>query len=115
MVNFGKHMSGVTKAWFQDGKFSEEPLKNEESVPVILASTSPFRLIKRDRTDNWKPTWDELNKRNYDYVKLSRLSTFIDVGLPNPFSMGVGFDGTLVLPALSQFADRDVVLSVFND
>ena len=81
-------------------------------VPVVLGFNSPFRLFLRDG-EKWEPTLDEINDRSYDYVKLHRLSEFIDVGIA-PFSLGVCFDGGLVLPALEQFQNPDIALRTFN-
>lgn len=82
-------------------------------VPIITANYQPFRLVLRDEEDKWIPTLQQINSRDYDYVKLHRLSTIIDIGIA-PYSMGVCFDGTLVLPALEQFQDRNVALKLFN-
>lgn len=89
-------------------------MKEENIVPVLIASISPFRLIKRDKHDRWDPSTDELNSRSYDYVKLNRLSTFVEADLPKPFSMAVSFDGCLLLPALPEFKERQKALDVFN-
>lgn len=61
----------------------------------------------------WAPTLEQINRRDYDYVKLHRMSTYFDVGIA-PYSLGVCFDGTLVLPALQEFQDRSHARALFN-
>ncbi len=85
----------------------------QESVPIITANFRPLRFVSRGASDIWKPTLEQVNDRTYDYVKLHRLSTYIDVGIA-PFSLGVCFDGTLVLPATPEFRDPDKALATLN-
>lgn len=84
----------------------------KDSVQVITANFSPFRLVLRPN-DAWEPTLEQINSRSYDYVRLHRISTYFDVGIA-PYSLGVCFDGTLILPAVSQFRDRASALTQFN-
>lgn len=93
----------------------ETPTDKEESkhVPVIIGNYAPFRLVLRD-TDSWTPTLEQINSREYDYVKLCRLSCFIDIGIA-PFSLGISFDGSLVLPASADFRTRESALDKFNE
>lgn len=74
----------------------------KEGTPIITADAKPFRFVCRE-ADSWNPTLDEVNSRSYDYVKLHRMSTYLDVGIA-PFSLGVCFDGTLFSPRLSSTA-----------
>ena len=91
-----------------------KPNKSEsQHVPVIIGNYAPFRLVLRD-TDVWSPTLEDINARNYDYVKLCRLSCFINIGI-EPFSLGVGFDGSIVLPASPDFRTRESALDKFNE
>jgi len=85
----------------------------ENGVPIITACASPFRLVVRGESDKWMATLDDINGRTYDYVKLHRLSTYFDVGIA-PFSLGVCYDGTLILPATEEYASRDNAFSKFN-
>ena len=57
-------------------------------VPVVIGNYAPFRLVLREG-DSWEPTLEQINSRTFDYVKLSRLSCFIDIGIA-PFSLGIG-------------------------
>lgn len=84
----------------------------EIRFPVFKANYAPLRFVLRD-ADTWSPTLDEINGRTYNYVRLHRLSTFLDVGL-RPFSMGICFDGTLILPKVANVPDARTALSVFN-
>lgn len=85
----------------------------KDSVPIITANFQPLRFVVRDENDQWSPTLEQINARDYDYVKLHRMSTYFDVGI-TPYSLGVCFDGTLVLPALPQYRDRTNALAAFN-
>jgi hypothetical protein len=82
-------------------------------IPVFIGNYSPFRLVLRDE-DRWAPTLDEINTNTYDYVKLCRMSTFIDIGIA-PFSLGVSFDGSLILPASPDFKTPQQALNKFNE
>ncbi|MES9973127.1 MAG: hypothetical protein ABW094_02630 [Candidatus Thiodiazotropha sp.] len=88
-------------------------MEEENKVPIIIGNAAPFRLIVREE-DDWEPTLEEINSREYDYVKLHRLSTYLDIGI-RPFSLGMAFDGSLVLPATDKFRDKDVALDKFNE
>ena len=81
-------------------------------VPVIIANCAPFRLVLRD-SDTWSPTIDDINNKTYDYVKLSRLSGYLDVGI-RPFSMEIAFDGSLILPATEEFRVSEKALNKCN-
>jgi hypothetical protein len=87
-------------------------MKDNNHVPIIIGNCNPFRIIERE-TDNWNPTIGQINRNEYDYVKLNRMSTFIDIGLA-PFSIGIGFDGSLVLPATKDFSTKENSLDKFN-
>jgi hypothetical protein len=63
-------------------------------------------------TDAWEPTFQDVVERRYDFGRLHRISTGVDVGIL-PFSMLVCFDGTLALP-LTGPPDPDKALSIFN-
>jgi hypothetical protein len=82
-------------------------------VPIIIGNCAPFRLVTR-KSDKWEPTLEQINDRTYDYVKLCRLSMFIDVGI-KPYSIAVSFDGSLILPGVEKFRNRDIALQKFNE
>jgi hypothetical protein len=82
-------------------------------IPIVIGNSKPFRLVTRD-SDVWAPTLEQINRRDYDYVKLNRMSTFIDIGI-RPFSLGIGFDGSLILPATEDYKSRENALQKFNE
>ena len=86
---------------------------DNKHTPIIIGNCKPFRIIERD-TDNWQPTLKQINSKEYDYVKLSRMSTFLDIGI-RPFSLGIGFDGSLILPAIQDFTNKENALEKFNE
>lgn len=87
-------------------------MKKDKHIPIVIGNSRPFRIVVRD-TDNWSPSLEQINNRTYDYVKLNRMSTFIDIGI-SPFSLGVGFDGSLVLPATKEFSTKESAIEKFN-
>ncbi len=78
-----------------------------------MAASAPIKLFAKDGRDKWNPTLEQINNGSYDYVKLNRVSGFID-GNVNPYAMLVGFDGTLALPALPEFTEHGKALKIFN-
>lgn len=84
-----------------------------EGTPLIMAASAPIKLFAKDRRDRWNPTLEQINRSTYDYLKLNRVSGFID-GNVAPYAMLVGFDGTLALPAFPEFSRRDKALQIFN-
>ena len=96
--------------------FNTEPASSDESstlIPIVTANCAPFRIVSRGSGDSWSPTTDQINKRTYDYIKLHRLSAHLDIGI-TPFSLGICFDGTLILPATKEFLNADFALKTFN-
>lgn len=91
----------------------KKPVRELKTIPVIIGNCAPFRLVLRDG-DIWNPTLEQINNRTYDYVKLNRMSTYVDIGI-NPFSLGIGFDGSLILPAVPDYASREQALNKFNE
>lgn len=87
-------------------------MEEKNHTPIIIGNCRPFRIIERE-TDNWNASLKEINENEYDYVKLNRMSTFIDIGIA-PFSLGIGYDGSLILPATKEFANKENSLEKFN-
>lgn len=85
----------------------------EDQIPVIIGNATPFRLILREQ-DKWDPTIDQINHRTYDYVKLHRLSAFLYI-TDDQFPLAIGFDGSLILPAMPMYQDKDTALDIFNN
>lgn len=86
--------------------------KEEKFVPVVIGNCAPFRLVLRD-TDKWNPTLNEINTLSYDYVKLNRNSTCIDIGI-RPFSLIIGFDDSLILPFMHPYNKKESAVNLFN-
>jgi len=80
---------------------------------VVIAYLSPFCLIL-NHEDSWSCSLKEVNERSYDYVKLNKLAGRLDIGLKPPFHMLLGFDGSMVVPALKDFRDPQDAASCFN-
>ncbi len=90
-------------------------LEVEFSVPnAIIANSSPFCLIHRDENDIWNPSLDEINSKDYNYVKLHRLSGSFDIGLSDPYCIHYGFDGSFILPVLSDYFPMEKAIQKFN-
>lgn len=88
-------------------------MDNEQYYPAVFAFPNPFRLVVRP-TDAWDLTLDDISFSKYDYVRLCRISASIDIGLPAPYCLHVGFNGCLMLPALDIFRDTQRALQEFN-
>ena len=82
-------------------------------MPVLVGIPSPLRLVARDGGDSWSVTLDDVNRTSYNWVKLNRVSGGFD-GNIDPFAMLVCFDGSLVIPALPEFCDKQRAVEVFN-
>lgn len=89
-------------------------MTESKRAPAILAFTNPFRLVFHDPSDRWTATVEDINNKTYDYVKLHRLSASLDIGLPMPFCMHIGFDGSLLLPKIEQFWPVEKAVLAFN-
>lgn len=81
---------------------------------AIIASPRPFRLVLKDKSDVWAPTLSEIESGAYDYVRLHRISTSIDIGLEDPYCLYVAFDGSLILPSLPDFLPLEKAAGAFN-
>jgi hypothetical protein len=90
-------------------------MAKQEGAAAVVAYTSPFRLIFRDKNDKWAPTLDDVNHKTYDYVKLHRLSASLNIGLPAPLCMYITFDGSLLLPKIDKFWPVENSVSAFNE
>lgn len=82
-------------------------------IPTIMAFINPFSVVVREN-EEWKPSIDDINESSYDYVKLNRTSTAIDIGIA-PLSMIIGFDGSLILPCIKEYADVNKAVDKFNE
>ena len=96
----------------------EQNTVDKWTVPVVITYLMPFTVVTspgcpEDAT--WKLSVEELNGAAFDQIRLQRISTGIDVGLPAPFCMYVSFDGALVLPALAGFQTAEPAMEKFNE
>ncbi len=87
-------------------------MTDHEYVPIVIGNCAPFRLILRDE-DKWDVTLKDINTMTYDYVKLNRNSTEIDVDI-RPLSLIIGFDGSLILPNIPPFNNREGAAFIYN-
>lgn len=83
-------------------------------VPIIVAHTSPFRIVRRTKKDEWSPSLDEINDNTYDYVKLHRLTASLVFDSTMYGWMHVAFDGALILPRVARFWPIENAVEVFN-
>src|SRR5438309_1526355 len=84
------------------------------SSPAIIAFTSPFRLVFRNEQEVWSPTLEQVNQYTYDYVKLHRLSASLEIPLPHPHCMHIGFDGSFLIPKVKEYWPVENAVSRFN-
>lgn len=86
---------------------------HEKGMPIIIGNSNPFRLVLR-KNDSWEPSIDEINSNTFDHLMLNRTSFFVKTDNIKPFNLGIGFDGSLILPAFSLFKDKSKILEVLN-
>lgn len=86
----------------------------DKVVPIIIANPKPFRLVLRDESDHWMPNLDEVNSKNYDYIKLHRATVFFDADLKCKLPVCIGFDGSFILPASKDYSMIETALDDFN-
>jgi hypothetical protein len=89
-------------------------MKLQGKAPAIIAFTSPFRLVFRDQRDHWSPTLAQIQKETYDHAKLHRISASLDIGLPNPMCLHLAFDGSLLIPKVSDVWPVEKAVGVLN-
>jgi hypothetical protein len=80
----------------------------------LLTYLHPFRLVQSDTLSEWKSTVEEINGYGWDYVKLHEIAGGIDVGLPPPYHLLVGRDGSLALPPIPKLLGDQEVVEFFN-
>ena len=81
----------------------------------LMAFTKPFRFVQRNDNDVWSITVDDANLNTYDHLKLHSISASLDIGLPEPYCMYVGFDGSLIVPPVKEmFYPHEKAVNSFN-
>lgn len=86
----------------------------ERRVPCLITYLHPFRMIVSNDTTPWKPTIEEINGRNWDYVVLHEMVGGLDVGLAPPYHLVVSRAGALALPPIPELHNHDAVIEFFN-
>lgn len=92
----------------------DESMKMQQGFPILLCYPKPSVMIKKDESDAWTPSLEDINSGLYDYVKLHRLSTSFDIGLQPPFCLHASFNGAFLLPALPEFLPIENAANSFN-
>jgi hypothetical protein len=83
-------------------------------IPALVAFLHPFTIVLKDDEEEWETSIEEINTHSYDYVRLHRITGGIDVGLPAPYHMLVGYDGALALPPIEDLRSVSKVVEFFN-
>jgi hypothetical protein len=83
-------------------------------IPALVAFLHPFTIVLEDDEEEWETNIEEINTHSYDYVRLHRITGGIDVGLPAPYHMLVGYDGALALPPIENLLSVSKAVEFFN-
>jgi hypothetical protein len=83
-------------------------------IPIYIANPGPFRLVIRDKKDEYLTTLEELNKSKYNYVKLHRASKFFYANIASKSPVGIGYDGSFFLMADNEYSTIDKTVDEFN-
>lgn len=81
-------------------------------IPIFIGNTNTFCLVTFDH-DEWNPSINDINLNSYKYEKLCRTTCNFDVGIA-PLSMIIGFDGSLILPAIDKCNSSSKALEIYN-
>jgi hypothetical protein len=84
-----------------------------EGVPVVVAYLQPFCLLLNE-IDEWVCSLDNVNHQTFDYVKLNKITGGVDIGLKSSLSLLLGFDGSLIIPAINEFREPQNAVIAFN-
>lgn len=83
-------------------------------VSCMIAYLHPFRIVDAEGEADWDATVEQVNKRAWDYVALHRLVGGIEIGLPSPYHLVVGRDGSLALPPIDELRSVQAAVERFN-
>jgi len=83
-------------------------------VMAMIVFIHPFRMVESKSLEGWTASIEQINRGQWDYVKLHEIAGGIDVGLPSPYHMLVGRDGALALPPLPQLRSDQQAVEFFN-
>lgn len=93
---------------------TEPKTKLPRRVSAMMTYLSPFRMVEGESLDPWLVTIEQVNRAEWDYVKLHEIAGGIDVGLPPPYHMLVGRDGALALPPIPALRSDQQAVEFFN-
>jgi hypothetical protein len=83
-------------------------------VAAMITYLHPFRMIESEALDKWSASIEQVNRHDWEYVKLHEISGGIDVGLPAPYHMLIGRDGALALPPIAELRSDQQAVEFFN-
>jgi hypothetical protein len=83
-------------------------------VAAMITYLHPFRMIESEALDKWSASIEQVNRHDWEYVKLHEISGGIDVGLPAPYQMLIGRDGALALPPIPELRSDQQAVEFFN-
>jgi hypothetical protein len=92
----------------------KRPSQFPRRVAAMVVYLHPFRMVASTTLSEWTASIEQINQRDWDYVKLHEIAGGIDVGLPGPYHMLVGRDGALALPPLPQLRSDQQAVEFFN-
>jgi hypothetical protein len=93
---------------------NEQEAKVPRRVAALVSYIQPFRLVEAEGLDPWTVSLEQVNRAQWDYVKLHEIAGGIDVGLAAPYHMLVGRDGTLALPPIPALRSDQQAVEFFN-
>jgi hypothetical protein len=80
----------------------------------MIAYIYPFRMVESEALEAWSATIEQINRHDWDYVKLHEIAGGIDVGLAAPYHMLIGRDGALALPPIPELRSDQQAVEFFN-
>jgi hypothetical protein len=102
------------KSGLENGSKEMEANRDQPGFPVLIVYPRPVRMVKKNKKDDWNPSITEINKREYNYVKLHRLSASFDIAPPSSFWLHIGFNGAFILPAFPEIQPLEKSVELFN-
>lgn len=81
----------------------------------LLAFLTPARIFNDSSARDWDVTIDQVNNGSYDAIRLHRVVTSVPFGNTSFSFVEFCVDGGMVIPALPEYRDKTVALSILND
>ena len=88
--------------------------KDSDHVRAFAAYPLPFRFVPKDDDDKWKMSYDDVNRSNYDYVKLSRLTTYFEAPSPDVGAVCLSYSGAFIIPVTLGCQQPEVAAGIVN-